>query len=62
VFVLLPYADTDSGVRQLSLRAIMAAIDNGDIKVEGGSKEDVQQFFNYFDPPPDPSKINLIVR
>ena len=42
--------------------AIMAAIDNGDIKVEGGSKEDVQRFFNYFDPPPDPTKINLIVR
>ena len=42
--------------------AIMAAIDNGDIKVEGGSKEDVQQFFSYFDPPPDPTEINMIVR
>jgi hypothetical protein len=42
--------------------AIAAAIDNGDIKVEGGSKEDVQQFFSYFGPPPDLTKIDLIVR
>jgi hypothetical protein len=30
--------------------AIMAAIDSGEIKVEGGSKQDVQKFFSYFDP------------
>jgi len=42
--------------------AILAAIDSGDIKVEGGTKEDVQNFFSYFDPPVDPGKINLIVR
>ena len=33
-----------------------------DIKVEGGTKEDVQKFFSYFDPPVDPGTINLIVR
>ncbi len=37
-------------------------IDNGDIKVEGGNKEDVQKFFNYFDRPVDVGSINLIVR
>lgn len=42
--------------------AIMAAIDNGNIKVEGGTKEDVQQFFSYFDRPVDVGSINLIVR
>ena len=42
--------------------AMMAAIDSGEIKIEGGSKDDVQQFFSYFDPPVDPGAIKLIVR
>ena len=42
--------------------AMMAAIDSGDIKVEGGTKEDVQKFFSYFDEPVDVGSINLIVR
>ncbi len=42
--------------------AIMNAIDSGDIKVEGGSKQDVQNFFSYFDEPVDVGSINLIVR
>ena len=42
--------------------AIMAAIDSGDIKVEGGTKQDVQKFFSYFDKPVDVGSINLIVR
>jgi len=40
----------------------MAAIDSGKIKVEGGTKKDVQKFFSYFDRPVDPDTINLIVR
>ena len=42
--------------------AIMAAIDSGEIRIEGGTKRDVQKFFSYFDPPVDPGGINLIVR
>ena len=42
--------------------AVMAAIDSGDIKVEGGTKEDVQTFFSYYDEPVDVGAINLIVR
>jgi alkyl sulfatase BDS1-like metallo-beta-lactamase superfamily hydrolase len=42
--------------------AIMEAIDSGDIKVEGGTKQDVQTFFSYFDEPVDVGAINLIVR
>ena len=42
--------------------AIMNAIDSGDIKAEGGSKQDVQKFFSYFDEPVDVGSINLIVR
>ena len=42
--------------------AMMAAIDSGDIRIEGGSNEDIQQFFSYFDPPVDPGAIDLIVR
>ncbi len=42
--------------------AIMAAIDSGDIRIEGGTKRDVQQFFSYFDRPVDPGTIALIVR
>ncbi len=42
--------------------AIMAAIDSGDIKVEGGTEQDVQTFFSYFDEPVDVGAINLIVR
>ena len=42
--------------------AMMAAIDSGKIKVEGGTKQDVQKFFSYFDPPVDPGKIDLVVR
>ena len=42
--------------------AIMAAIESGEIRIEGGSKQDVQKFFSYFDPPVDVGSINLIVR
>jgi alkyl sulfatase BDS1-like metallo-beta-lactamase superfamily hydrolase len=42
--------------------AMMAAIDSGDIKIEGGSKQDVQTFFSYFDDPVDVGAIDLIVR
>ena len=42
--------------------AIIAAIDSGDIKVEGGTKEDIVTFFAYFDEPVDVGAINLIVR
>ena len=42
--------------------AIMNAIDSGDIKVESGTKQDVQQFFSYFDPPVDVGSIELVVR
>jgi alkyl sulfatase BDS1-like metallo-beta-lactamase superfamily hydrolase len=42
--------------------AIMSAIDSGDIKIEGGTKQNVQKFFSFFDPPVDPGTINLIVR
>ena len=42
--------------------AMMAAIQSGDIRVEGGTAEDVKRFFSYFDPPVDPGTINLIVR
>jgi len=44
------------------MAAIMAGIDGGDIRVEGGTKKDVQKFFSYFDPPVDPGTIKLIVR
>ncbi len=42
--------------------AIMGAIDSGEIRIEGGSKEDVPKFFSYFDEPVDVGSINLIVR
>ena len=42
--------------------AVMAAIDSGEIRLEGGTKNDLQRFFSYFDPPVDPGTINLIVR
>ncbi len=42
--------------------AIMAAIDSGEIRIEGGGKKDVQKFFSYFDRPVDVGSINLIVR
>ncbi len=42
--------------------AIMGAIDSGEIRIEGGSKEDVQKFFSYFDEPVDVGSINLILR
>ncbi len=42
--------------------AIMSAIDSGEIRIEGGSKTDVQNFFSYFDAPVDVGAINLIVR
>jgi alkyl sulfatase BDS1-like metallo-beta-lactamase superfamily hydrolase len=42
--------------------AIMAAIDSGEIRLEGGTKKDVQKFFSYFDKPVDVGAINLIVR
>jgi len=41
---------------------LRAFIDKGNIKVEGGTKEDVQKFFSYFDRPVDVGSINLIVR
>jgi hypothetical protein len=40
----------------------MAAIDSGEIRLEGGTKKDVQKFFSYFDKPVDVGAINLIVR
>lgn len=42
--------------------AIMSAIDSGEIRIEGGSKADLQNFFSYFDAPVDVGAINLIVR
>jgi len=42
--------------------AMMAVIVNGEIKVEGGSKQGVKKFFRYFDRPVDVGSINLIVR
>ena len=42
--------------------AIMAAIGTGEIRLEGGTVEDLQQFLSYFDPPVDVGSINLIVR
>ncbi len=42
--------------------AMMAAIESGDIRLEGGTAEDVARFFGYFDPPVDIGSINLIVR
>lgn len=41
---------------------MMAAIESGDIRLEGGTAEDVQRFFSYFDPPVDVEGIDLIVR
>ncbi len=41
---------------------IMSAIDRGEIRVEGGTKKDVQWFFGYFDEPVDAGSINLNVR
>jgi alkyl sulfatase BDS1-like metallo-beta-lactamase superfamily hydrolase len=41
---------------------MMAAIEAGDIRLEGGTAEDVARFFSYFDPPVDIGSINLIVR
>jgi hypothetical protein len=41
---------------------MMAAIESGDIRLGGGTAEDVKRFFSYFDPPVDIGAINLIVR
>ncbi len=41
---------------------MMAAIEAGDIRLEGGTAEDVARFFSYFDPPVDIGSIDLIVR
>ena len=41
---------------------MMAAIRNGDIRLEGGTADDVKKFFGYFDPPVDVGAIKLIVR
>jgi hypothetical protein len=41
---------------------MMAAIESGDIRLEGGTAEEVKRFFSYFDPPVDIGAINLIVR
>ncbi len=46
----------------VAMVAIMGAIDSGEIHIEGGSKEDVREFFSYFDEPVDVGAINLIVR
>ncbi len=42
--------------------AVMGAIDSGEIRIEGGSVQDLQRFFSYFDEPVDVGAINLIVR
>ena len=42
--------------------ALMAAIDNSDILIEGGTKADLIKFFSYLDPPSNPADIKLIVR
>ncbi len=42
--------------------AILAAIDSGKIRIEGGKKRHVRKFFSYFDPPVDLGSIDLIVR
>jgi hypothetical protein len=42
--------------------AMMGAIDGGDIEVQGGTKQDVQKFFGYFDEPVDVGSIDPIVR
>ena len=42
--------------------AIIAAIDSGEIKIENGTKQDIDKFFSYFDPPMDVGSIKLIVR
>jgi hypothetical protein len=42
--------------------ASVVSIDSGEIKVEGGAKQDVHKFFSYFDRPVDVGSINLIVR
>ncbi|WP_282608240.1 alkyl sulfatase dimerization domain-containing protein [Pelagibius sp. Alg239-R121] len=44
------------------LTGLLAGIDNGDVKVEGGTRDDVRAFFSYFDPPTNPNGINLTVR
>jgi len=36
---------------QAPVVAIMAAIDSGEIKVEGDAKQNVQRFFSYFRSP-----------
>lgn len=41
---------------------MMNAIENGDIKVNKGTKEDVQNFFSYLDSPVEVGNIDLIVR
>ena len=40
----------------------VGAVSSGDIRIEGGSLEDLQRFFSYFDAPVDVGAINLIVR
>lgn len=42
--------------------AMMGALKSGDIKIEGGSVDDLKKFFSYFDPAVDVESINLIVR
>ncbi|MFQ5992404.1 MAG: alkyl/aryl-sulfatase [Nitrospiraceae bacterium] len=42
--------------------AIMGGIDSGEVRIEGGSLQDLQRFFSYFDEPVDVGAINLIVR
>ncbi len=42
--------------------AIMVAIVSGDIRIEGGTAQDLQRFFSYFNEPVDAGAIGLIVR
>ena len=42
--------------------ALGLAFENGDVRIEGGTPEDLQRFFSYFDDPVDVGAINLIVR
>lgn len=44
------------------LVAVLAGIDAGDFQVESGSKDDVAEFFSYFDAPVKPSEIKPVVR
>ena len=42
--------------------SMMAAIVSSEIKIAGGSKQDVQKFFSHFDRPVDVGWINLLYK